>query len=160
MNMNIWTSEEWKNLYQGTYRTGLRLKSDKDVDSEVKRACKEFCKWLRTKYVFPIRVPVYLKSSCRIHTMDNDVAYGTFFEPENKFVEPYIRIATGDYMLLYNKYGKDSALATILHTIAHELTHYYQWINSSKLTDLGEERQANKTATIILDMYSETREHP
>ena len=116
--MNIWISEEWKDVYNGTCRTGLRLKSDKDV------------------------------------------AYGTFFEPDNKFVEPYIKIATGDYISLYHKYGKDSAIATILHTIAHELTHYYQWINSSKLTDLGEERQANKIATIILDMYSETREHP
>ena len=57
--MNIWISEEWKDVYNGTCRTGLRLKSDKDVDSEVKRACKEFCKWLRTKYVFPIRVPIY-----------------------------------------------------------------------------------------------------
>ena len=158
--MNIWISEEWKDVYNGTCRTGLRLKSDKDVDSEVKRACKEFCKQLRTKYVFPIRVPIYLKSSCRIHTLDKDVAYGTFFEPYNKFVQPYIKIATGDYISLYHKYGKDSAIATILHTIAHELTHYYQWINSSKLTDLGEERQANKIATIILDMYSETREHP
>lgn len=56
--------------------------------------------------------------------------------------------------------GKDSALTAILLTIAHELTHYFQWINSLTLTSIGRERQATKYARYVLDDYAETREHP
>ena len=69
-------------------------------------------------------------------------------------------IAAGDYDDLCRKWGRDNALAAILNTIAHELTHYFQWINSLQLTPIGEERQAARYAGYILDEYAETREHP
>lgn len=61
-----------------------------------------------------------------------------------------------------NLHAKDTllALAATLSTIAHELTHYFQWINSLQLTPIGEERQAARYAGYILDEYAETREHP
>ncbi len=159
--MNIWEETAWKNIYENSdVRSGLRLKSEKNVDAEVKRACKEFCKWLRTQYYFPIRVPIYLKSSYKIKAMDGDMVYGTFFEPDNMLVEPYIRIATGDYEELTDVRGQDNALAAILHCIAHELTHYFQWVNGIKLTELGYERQAKRYADLIIDEYADTREHP
>ena len=65
-----------------------------------------------------------------------------FFAPYDKYVEPYIKIAVGDYEKLKKKWGKDDALETYLLCIAHELSHYYQWINELKLTSMGEERQA------------------
>jgi predicted SprT family Zn-dependent metalloprotease len=58
------------------------------------------------------------------------------------------------------KWGKDDALARILATIAHELTHYFQWINNLKLTPMGRERQANQYAGFILAEYAHTRTHP
>lgn len=78
----------------------------------------------------------------------------------DKMVEPYIRVATGDYEKMLIQNGKDDALAAILGSIAHELTHYFQWINNLELTPIGEERQATQYARFILDEYSETREHP
>ena len=94
--MNIWTSNQWKKIYINSgVRKGMHLKCDRDVNIEVKRACKDFCKWLRTKYCFPIRIPIYLKSCSKIKAMDGDMVYATFFEPDNMLVEPYIRIATG-----------------------------------------------------------------
>lgn len=160
-DMDIWISDCWKMTYANTpVRKGLRIKTDKDVDDEVKRACKEFCKWLRTQYTFPIRVPVYIKSSCKIKAMDGDMVYGTFFEPDDDFVEPYIRIAAGDYPELLSERGKDNALATILQTIAHELTHYFQWVNKQTLTPIGMEWQATRYSRLILNQYAETREHP
>jgi hypothetical protein len=42
-------------------RKGLRIRTEAGVHPEVKRACLEFAKWLRTEYNFPIRVVVYLK---------------------------------------------------------------------------------------------------
>lgn len=159
--MNIWTLDHWKKTYKdGCIRKGVRVKSDSGVDDEVKRACKEFCKWLRQEYDFPIRIPIYLKSSCKIKAMDGDMVVGTFFEPDDDFVEPYIRIATGDYYKLQSRYGKDNALSYILQTIAHELTHYFQWINKVNLTPIGTERQATRYSKFILDQYAETRDHP
>lgn len=159
--MNIWAETRWNKRYHNNgVRKGLRLKCDPDIDDEVRRACKEFCKWLRTRYCFPIRIPIYLKASDTIKAKDGDMVCGTFFEPDDPMVEPYIRIATGDYELMQKKYGKDNALASILQSIAHEITHYYQWVNGIQLTECGYERQAKRYARLILDEYAETREHP
>ena len=87
--------------------------------------------------------------------------YGTFWFIEDDFKQqPYIRIAAGDYYDMCNKWNKDRALTAILLTIAHELTHYFQWINTIKLTPIGQERQATSYARYILDDYSETRDRP
>lgn len=50
--------------------------------------------------------------------------------------------ATGDLNEIKQKLCQDDALASILCSISHELTHYFQWINNIKLTKIGEERQA------------------
>lgn len=159
--MHIWTIEKWKKYYHdGNVRRGMHLKFDKDVDLEVKRACKEFSAWMRTRYYFPMRVTIYVKSSYCIKSFDGEWVCGTFFEPWDRFREPYIRVATGDYDELLKSEGNDNALAGMLLSITHELTHYFQWINDIQLTEIGMERQANAYAHYILDEYKETREHP
>lgn len=161
--MHVWTLDTWMKYYEnGKYKTrsGLRLRIDKEVDLEVKRACKEFCKWLRTEYYFPIRVSIYLKSANLIKALDGDMVVSTFFEPASRCDEPYIRLATGDYLEMLSNNCKDNALAAIIGSIAHELTHYFQWINDVKLTEIGYERQARAYVQFILDEYAETREHP
>ncbi len=160
---HIWTIENWKKipeLCRDDRRVGLRLRMDKDVDPEVRRACKDFAKWVRQEYYFPVRIPVYVKSAVRIKAKDGDRVCGTFFRPDNYRVEPYARIATGDYPDLCKKWGKDSALTSILFTLAHELTHYFQWINNLPLTSSGEERQATRYSQYILEEYASTRDHP
>lgn len=158
--MHIWTSINWRKYYKGNQRTGLRLVIEKSVNDEVKRACKDFASWLRKEYSFPVRVPVYIKASKTIKARDGEFVTGTFFMPDNMRLEPYMRIATGDYKLLVDEIGKDNALASILATIAHELTHYFQWINNIKLTEIGYERQARAYEKYIIEEYSETRDHP
>lgn len=161
--MHIWTIENWRkfiNLADNGHRCGLRLRFDKEVDVDVKRACKEFAKWLRSEYFFPKRVVVYVKCSKQIKALDGDLVSGTFFGPYDYRFEPYVRIATGDYKVLLEEIGKDNALAKILYSIAHELTHYYQWINNLPLTEIGEERQAKSYSKYIIQEYAQTREHP
>lgn len=161
---HIWMIEDWgKNidLDKENHRTGLRLRFDKEIDPEVRRACKEFAVFLRREYFFPLRVAVYVKNTTRVVAMDGERVYGTFRWWEGDYeTPPYIRVAAGDYHDKCNRWGKDSALTAILLTIAHELTHYFQWINSLSLTPIGQERQATKYARYIMDDYAETREHP
>ena len=162
--MHIWTIEKWRRYIDGDSLKGwgIYIRCEKCIDDEVKRSCKEFISWIRKVYVFPIRVRIYLKAAERIKALDGDWAVGTFFEPYkyDGSIEPYIRIATGDYADMEAKWGKDDALARILATIAHELTHYFQWINNLKLTPMGRERQANQYAGFILAEYAHTRTHP
>lgn len=124
----LWTSNNWNEYICEKSRPGIRLKFDKNVDAEVKRACKQYVNWLRTQYYFPIRVPIYLKSSCEIKSCAGEKASASFFGPFDINNEPFIRVAVGDYYDLLNKSDKDDALAVILVSITHELTHYFQWI--------------------------------
>ena len=162
MSFHIWTIDKWtRNLEPpDVRRKGLRLRFDADVDPEVRAAVKTFCAWLRKEYAFPLRVPVYVKSARRIKAKDGDLVCGTFFEPEAFNVEPYIRIATGDYQELKLEIGPDDALASILSTLAHELTHYFQWINGLDLTEIGRERQASQYQKYISDEYALAGDHP
>ena len=160
--MHIWTLDNWKYNFPNiqSRRSGLRFRFTSDVDPEVKRACLKFGNWLRKEYFFPIRVPVYVKGKKYIKSMDGEMVYGTFFQPYNKIREPYIRVATGNYADNLIKSGRDDALAFILETIAHELTHYFQWINDIKLTEIGYERQACSYAGYILDEYASVVDYP
>lgn len=159
--MDLWSSKEWTNNIDVLHvRTGVRLRCDKNIDFEIKRSCKEFLAWLRRLYIFPIRVPIYIKESPYIKTSDGDKVSGVFFEPYDYRIEPYIRIAAGDYLSMKSEHGEDNALASILHSIAHELTHYFQWINGVELTEIGLERQAVRYADFIIDEYAKNRDHP
>ena len=161
--MHIWTLEKWLkhiDFDNPDHRTGARLKFDQNVDPEVKRACKDFLKWLRTEYFFPIRVPIYIKAIETITASNGEAVSATILLPYDHNVEPYIRVSAGDYYELKEKRGKDNALAAILQSISHELTHYFQWINDLNLTDRGAERQAKIYAEYIIDEYAQTRKHP
>ncbi|MGR9527492.1 hypothetical protein ACSS31_27825 (plasmid) [Priestia megaterium] len=117
----------------------------------------EFAKWLRKEFEFPIRVVIYLKKDYQIkNRFTKELVSATFFAPYDKEEEPYIRIATGDYMELLDELGKDEALASVLNSMAHELGHYYQWIDDEEF----DEESAKDTADYMIDLYSDTRDHP
>ena len=98
--------------------------------------------------------------------------FGDFFGPIDLHEEPYIRIAVGDYEdLLRERFhgdiqeGKDNALAAILCSIAHELSHYFQWIKDQEawceLEDHTKyERQAAYYAREIVRDYADVVDHP
>lgn len=161
--MDIWRSRKWRintDICNKERRKNLRFRFHKGVDKEVRRACIEFGKWLRSEFEFPVRVIIYFKSEPYIKALDGDFVSATFFEPYSKNDEPHIKIATGDYQEILEECGKDNALASMLGSVAHELTHYFQWINDIKLTEVGYERQANYYSDKIISEYAETREHP
>ena len=159
--MHIWKMTYWRMFYDNkNVRSGLRLRCDSTLDSEVKRACKEFCAWLRTNYTFPIRVNIYLKDVDKVRALDGELVYGTCLHPYDRYKEPYIKIAAGDYKDLLLKTGRDNALAEYLFQMVHELTHYFQWVNLLPLTGEVEENQAERYSTMIVHEYAMIKEHP
>ena len=161
--MNPWNMNVWKKYYiNNRHRSGLRLKFDKEVDSEIKRAYIDFAKWLRKGYPFPIRVVIYVKKHKYIRAMDGEMVSAVCFTPFNKDEEPYIKISTGEYTDFLRIKEKDDVLYIFLVSMTHELTHYYQWINDlfDKIDNEKLEQQALRCAKIIVRKYAETREHP
>lgn len=156
--MHIWYLDDWKNyidIQKENHRTGLRLRFEKEVDSQVRAFCIRFAKWVRKEFFFPIRLNVYIKADYRIKAMDGEYVVGTFWRPVDYNEEPYVRLATGDYQELKQKRGEEQAMWAILRTFAHELTHYMQHINGLELTPIGEERQATMYMDYILWDYED-----
>jgi len=161
--VHIWTIERWKRYVPPqliTSKSHIHLLCDKNTNGDLKVACHHFIQWAKKEYYFPIPLHVKLKNQVLLKTKDGGTAVGTFFEPDAYSALPYIKVATGDYPDLLDSLGRDDALATILTVVAHEMTHYFQWINALPLTERGRERQATQYSHFILDEYSQTREHP
>src|SRR6187399_141877 len=101
-------------------RSGLRICGGR-VHREVREALIRYARWLRLRYEFPVRVPVYPQPTNMLRTRDGRSCSATFFAPFDRNVEPYIRIATGDYADAKRKLGRVNALAGILRSLSHEL---------------------------------------
>lgn len=95
-----------------------------------------------------------------IEATDGDYVSALFVEPFMGPEYPHIYIAVGDYDVQKKEAGQDNALGGILRSVAHELTHYYQWLNGIKLTETGYELQARYYADVIVGWYSTSYEHP
>lgn len=117
-------------------RRGLRIRGARG-HPVVRRALIRYAKWLRNYYEFPIRVPVYLFPSETIFTRDGERVSASFFAPYDRSVEPYIRIATGDYPELRRLRGRDDALAAFITSLSHEVVHYFQWIETGDIHERG-----------------------
>lgn len=148
-------------------KSGLRLRFDKNVNPEVKRCIKEFCKWIRKTFIFPIRLVIYIKNTKYVRSNTGELVSAKFWSPYVLDKTPYAVIAVGDFQDKLEGRQKDNKLASILCSIGHELTHYYQWIIDPQLAEeksisdiKKEERQAKYYAGEIVDYYANTREHP
>jgi len=148
-------------------RTGIRICCNKNVHFVLKKAFLHFARWLRKNYNFPKRVPVYLKESCYIiNRFSKEKVTATFFAPFDKQEEPYIRIATGNFYNFKKDFGQKEAILIILKSLAHELQHYYQWIDddfpereiSPEEEELLEE-EAEEGAFELIEEYEEDKEN-
>ena len=139
----------------GTPRSGLHIRGHRG-EIEVRQSLIRFARWLRLNYEFPIRVPVYLSPREFVVTGDGRECSACFFEPYNRNVEPFIRIATGDYKALKKECGRDNALAFFMTSLAHEVIHYQQWLGSGVVTERG---VAAKAAG-MLRRYERTIDEP
>ena len=133
---------------------GIKLKITKDVDNQVKLACIEFSKWLRKKYEFPVKLNVYIKSNRFIISKKKEQVSATIFCPFNKTHEPYIKVSTGDYEEMKLRNGIYSAIMAILCSFAHEIVHYFQWIEDRQF----KEKEAKVKSVEIVEEFSESKE--
>ena len=127
----------------------------------MRRCLQRYARWLREQVKFPVRVPVYLSPRKRLVTLDGGRAFATCFLPFDRREEPYIRIATGEYVEARRKQGRDSALASYIDGLSHEIVHYRQRIERKPLTERGVDRKARAMVNAYMkcvDRPLETRD--
>ena len=147
--MNLWQRYE-KNRKDALPSQGISLHFEKGIEPEFRKDCIHFVRWLRKKYTFPVHANIYIKDCEKVRLADGSYAYGGFrwFNDDRP---PYIRIPAriaGDWVSEDDPIGN---YYSILGSLVHELTHYFQWIDKTELT----ERQANFFRFRIIDLYCE-----
>lgn len=132
-------------------REGIYIKNEVQVNFNVRRCLIEFGKWLRDKKDFPVRLVVYVKKNYRFRASNNELVTASFFAPYDKNVEPYIRIATGDYDELLDEFGLGYTLSLYLLSMAHEIAHYEQWIDDKPFSECEADIRAEKIVESYID---------
>ena len=134
-------------------RKGLRIRCDQGINPAIRTSCLNFGMWLREKMDFPVRVVVYLKKTNTVKNMTTkENVSATFFAPYDKNVEPYIKVATGDYEDLVHEYGEVDALYIIIESIAHEIIHYKQWLSDLDFNESEAEKEGEK----LVDQFADS----
>lgn len=155
--MIFWIEKEYKDEYIGSaVSSGIRYKFSIDFDEKNKNFIKEFIKYLRRKYYFPIRLNITFSNSEYFnHILDNHKYYAAFYDmsDEKRKIYPIISVAA--------KITKNNSIDDVLFAIAHEITHYFQWyfLEEEKRTDRSLEIEANKWANYILEEYNNEKNY-
>lgn len=145
-------------LYKGDLKMNNILKSNsikmhysKHIDIRIKLAYKEFNKWIKT-YMNLVKVlHVFIKEDYNILSRNKESAIGLFGYPNGRNKYPYIKLAIGDFEDLCFKNGEYIAIMSILHTYAHELVHFEQWLDNKPSL----EKKADKKATKLVEDFSD-----
>lgn len=145
----MWITLQDKTVYNDSSCKGLKVYFDKLMPNQTKQDFVSFIRWLRRYYWFPIRLNLHIIYQKKFKSIDDGhLYYGIFYsEPAGRRKCPCICIAS--------KTESQSALVEDFVSIAHEITHYYQWYfyEDEKKSNLSLEREANKLAKQIVYYY-------
>lgn len=152
--MTDWIERKYKDQYKDSAKaSGIRYQFydyDNVFDTNTVEELHHFITFLRKYYYFPIRLNIlFCNTKAFKHHIDHHTYYGAFYSMDNekRMIYPRISIAA--------KVTDGNALYDILFSLAHEITHYYQWyfFEDEQRTDRSLEIEANKYANYILDLY-------
>jgi len=99
---------------------------------------------------------VYLLPGHYLITMHGESVSASFFAPHDRNVEPFIRIATGDFPSLQRHHGRDNALGAFIVSMSHELIHYWQWVETGETSEAG----VGKKAVAMMRQYAQSVGRP
>ena len=130
---------------------GVYLHFAKGIDCELKQKIMAFCRWMRRNYVFPIKLEIFISDDPYIvNSQTGEKVSATIFLPNDKS-SSLARVSTGNYLKDIEKIDQFSADCNVLASIAHEVTHYFQWLRDES-PELSE-RQAQSKAKRIVYKY-------
>ena len=152
--MNLWQEFYIKNQ-KGVINAGISFHYEKGIDNELKSKYINFAKWLRKTYIFPVHLNVYVINTEKVPLKNGNLVYGKFCWYPKK--TPIIKIPSAINESLLEEYTIDEIHKSILSSLVHELTHYYQWVKGTEQSNATSERQANFYRFKIIDEYYEQK---
>lgn len=149
---DIWKTDAVEN-------TSVRLHFSKGVHPQLRKEIMLFLRWIRRVYVFPRKVDIQISDEMFVLTfLTDEQVSASIFIPDNERFNVLIRVSTGDYLSTVQNDGYRVAVCSILGSIAHELTHYYQWVKDPDCR--FNEAQARAKAVRIVSKYWDMRQNP
>lgn len=155
--MNLWQRFE-RDRNGDTPTKGVSLHFEKGIEPEFRKLCIQFVRWLRKNYCFPVHVHIYIKDCEKIRLLNGQMAYGGFRYFEHR--PPYIRIPARVEAHLREEYEDLDIYYSILSSLVHELTHYYQWVADLDQSKAVSERQANFYRYRIIAQFCKENDLP
>lgn len=135
-----------------TENTNVDLHFSKGVHPQLRKEIMLFLRWIRRQYAFPRKVNIQISDEMFVLTfLTGEQVSASIFIPDNEKFNVLIRVSTGDYLLTVQNDGYRVAVCSILGSIAHELTHYYQWVKDPDCR--FNEAQARAKAVRIVSKY-------
>ena len=132
---------------------GVCLRFAEGVDNELKKKIQAFCRWIRRNFVFPIKLNIFISDAPYIvNSQTGEKVSATIFLPDDRS-SPLARISTGNYLKDIEEIDLFSADCNVLASIAHEITHYFQWWKDDSPNAKLDERQARRKAKQIVYKY-------
>ena len=132
---------------------GIYLRFAKGVDIGLKKKIQAFCRWVRRNYVFPIKLNIFISDAPYIvNSQTGEKVSATIFLPDDRS-NPLARISTGNYLKDIERIDLFSADCNVLASIAHEITHYFQWWKADSPNAKLDESQARRKAKQIVYRY-------
>ena len=151
--MDIWTINKYSSFYESINSDcGLRCRYQVGINYDLKMIITTFITWIRERFVFPIRVNVYFKATPYIIAQDGEKVNGTFWGPSDYTIKPFIKVSCGNENNTDSK-SKLYSVLSVLETLAHEITHYYQWVNRLIKSERQIEYQAVWYSHRIVEEY-------
>ena len=137
--MNLWQRHERQRY---TDEGCIILRFETGVEPAFRQLCLRFIRWVRKKYVFPGTIRIYVKDCEQVRLLSGRMAYGSFrwFDGDRP---PYIRLPARINNSLREQYSDEDLYDSVLSSLVHELTHYFQWAEKLVQSDAVSERQAN-----------------
>lgn len=152
--MISWIDKAYKDCYADSAKaSGIRCKFhqyENDFDEATVEGIKAFIDFLRKNYYFPVRLNILFCNTTGFrHHADKHIYFGAFYsmDDERRKVYPRISIAA--------KVSERNSLEDVLFSLAHEITHYYQWVfeEENQRTSRSLEIEANRWAAHVINTY-------
>lgn len=145
---SIWIDLNYKNFYLDSKTSGIYVYYDRTLDDSTLKQIKGVIAWLKKNYFFPIRCNIFMENEKRFNSSKgNYYCQGIFFAAGDltRTKLPRIYIAC------------DTDFEYLVFTLAHELTHYFQWFffQDEKRAGKSLEIEANKYAKWLTYSYFE-----
>ena len=144
-----WINKEYKNCYLDSEKKGLRLHFEKSIYKDHVYEIKNFIKFLKKYYYFPIRCDLFFCNQINFLSFDRKKkCKGIFIKGEEK-IKKYPKI------YVPCKINSFWTMENVFLSIVRLLTYYYQWYfyEDEKRTNRSLEIEATKYANFLVEQF-------